>query len=430
MKTPFLFLAFFAWTFSVFPQARTFSFDGRDKSATRILPSDTYGEAKGYGIDFAEMATGSKCTFFSVDVPDGNYKVTAVLGSGKRAGSTTIRAESRRLFLENIPTRKGEFRTYSFVVNKRNTTIYDAGNAAGERKAIDRVRIKRREEGKLNWDDKLTIEINGDAPACSSLRIERADETVPTVWLCGNSTVVDQDYEPWASWGQMIPRWFDEQVCFANYAESGETASTFIAANRLKKILSLMRRGDYILVEFGHNDQKQRFAGAGAYYNFSTCLKQFVDEARQRGATPIFVTPTQRRSFNREGKIQETHGDYPDAMRAVARREDVPVIELHDMTRTFYEAMGEEASKKAFVHYPANTYPGQATALADNTHFNPYGAYEIAKMVVEGMKRLNLPLVRHLRPDYRPYDPARPDHPDHFHWTDSPFHESTKPDGN
>ena len=258
-------------------KAKTNISKSADGNTVSITPADTYQKGKTYGYDFAEAtgkAEAGKPFFFSVDVPDGNYKVTVALGARKAKGTTTVRAESRRLFLENVPTKKGEFKTYSFVVNKRNTKI-------GEN---DRVKIKKREENKLNWDDKLTIEINGDAPACAAIRIEPASQDVPTVWLCGNSTVVDQDYEPWASWGQMIPRWFDDQVCFANYAESGESASTFIAANRLKKILSLMKSGDYIFVEFGHNDQKQKFAGAGAYYNFATCLKTFIDEARKRGA--------------------------------------------------------------------------------------------------------------------------------------------------
>jgi hypothetical protein len=117
-------------------------------------------------------------------------------------------------------------------------------------------------------------------------------------------------------------------------------------------------------------------------------------------------------------------------MRWVAKREGVQVIELHDMTRTFYETLGVEGSKRAFVHYPAGSFPGQGGALADNTHFNPYGAYEISKMVVEGMKLLNLPLIQHLRPDYKAYDPAQPDAVDTFHWNDSPFIEVQKPDGN
>jgi lysophospholipase L1-like esterase len=408
-----------SYSFIFDKKVKTESADGA--ATVNISPSSVYTPESTFGYDFASPSNQEGgAFFFSVDVPDGNYKVSVTLGSKKSKGVTTVRAESRRLFLENIATKRGEFKTFSFVVNKRNTRIGDN----------DRVRIKKREENKLNWDDKLTIEINGDAPACAAIHIEPASPDVPTVWLCGNSTVVDQDYEPWASWGQMIPRWFDEGVCFANYAESGETASTFIAANRLKKILSFMKAGDYIFIEFGHNDQKQKFAGAGAYYNFATCLKTFVDEARKRGATPVFVTPTQRRSFNKNEKITDTHADYPEAMRWVAQREGVQLIDLHSMTRTFYEALGTEQSKRAFVHYPAGSFPGQTGPLADNTHFNPYGAYEISKMIVEGIKGLNLPLAEHLRHDYKAFNPAAPDSPDSFHWNDSPFIEVQKPDGN
>lgn len=358
--------------------------------------------------------------YIEAEVPDGNYLVTVTLGSKKKAGVTTVRAESRRLMLDNVATKKGEQRQMQFVVNKRNRYI-DGG---------DSVRIKPREYKKLNWDDKLTIEINGQAPVVSHIKIEPAPAEVTTVYLCGNSTVVDQDNEPWASWGQMIPRWFDTDVCFANYAESGETASTFIGAKRLQKILTRIKPGDYIFVEFGHNDQKQKKPGSGAYYNFATALKTFVDEARSRGAIPVFVTPTQRRSFDENGKIKETHGDYPKAMEEVAARESVPVIDLHSMTRTFYETMGVEPSKRAFVHYLAGTYPGQDTALADNTHFNPYGAYEIAKMVIHGIEGLGLPLADHLLPDYTGFDPAHPDDVETFMWSDAPSADLTKPDGN
>lgn len=386
-----------------------------------ITSESVYPGADGFGYDLlpAPESKSNQPFFFSVNVPDGNYRVTVTLGSKKQAGVTTVRGESRRLFLENIATRKGEFKTYSFTINKRNTLI------SGKEK----VQIKKREQGKLNWDDKLTFEFNGSAPCLARLEIERI-ENVPTVFLAGNSTVVDQDNEPWASWGQMIPRFFDERICFANYAESGERADTFIKAGRLKKALSQMKPGDYMFIEFGHNDQKLKGAGKGAYYFFATQLKTFVDEVRSKGGIPIFVTPTQRRSFDENGKIKETHEDYPDAMRWVAGRENVPVLELHDMTRTFYETLGVENSKKAFVHYPAGTYPGQDRELADNTHFNPYGAYEIAKCVIEGMKQLDLPLTQYLRPDYQSFDPARPDNPDEFKWDNSPFTEIEKPDGN
>lgn len=380
-----------------------------------------YSEETGYGYDLvAPPDKDSKSPFFfSVRVPDGNYKVTVRLGSRKQAGITTVRAESRRLFIESVPTKKKEFIERTFIVNKRNTHI--DGN--------EYVRIKPREKRKLNWDDKLTLEFNGSVPVCESITIEPADTTVTTVFLCGNSTVVDQDNEPWASWGQMIPYFFDTNVCIANYAESGESANTFIAAGRLKKALSQMKKGDYLFMEFGHNDQKQKGPGKGAYYSFMTSLKTFIDEARLRGAHPVLVTPTQRRSFGPDGHIRDTHEDYPEAMRWLAEKENVPLIDLNEMTRTLYEAMGVEPSKRAFVHYPAGSYPGQTQDFADNTHFNPYGAYEIARCIVEGLKTQVPDLARHLKP-FPTFDPAHPDNPDNFHWDDSPFTEIEKPDGN
>ncbi len=407
-------------------KAQTYKFDFTSKKSTKsgyikIKSSDRFSvDAKyGYDIQPSPNAGDKKPFFFSVQLPDGNYHITSIIGSKKSSGSTTVRGESRRLFFENVKTAKGELKECSFTINKRDKHISPNEDVA----------IKPREQKKLNWDDKLTLEFNGDAPLLSELIIERV-ENVPTIFLCGNSTVVDQDNEPWASWGQMIPRFFNDSVCFANYAESGESANTFISAKRLKKALTQMKKGDYILLEFGHNDQKQKGPGKGAYYSFMTSLKTFIDEARLRGANPVLVTPTQRRSFNSSGKIQDTHENYPEAMRFLAAKENITIIELNEMTRTLYESLGVENSTKAFVHYPAGSYPGQKVDLKDNTHFNPYGAYQIAKCVIEGMKKNKLPIIKYLRDDYKEYNPAKPDPIDSFKWSNSPFTEIEKPDGN
>lgn len=225
MKTTFLgLLLLTATAISAQEQARTF----------QLADAPRYSEETGYGYDLAPTPEkGSKAPFFfSVRVPDGNYKVTVRLGSKKQAGVTTVRGESRRLFVDNLPTRKGQFTEETFIINKRNPRISDK----------ESVRIKPREKTKLNWDDKLTLEFNGDAPVCQSISIEPADPSVITVFLCGNSTVVDQDNEPWASWGQMIPHFFGTDVCIANYAESGESANTFIGAKRLAKALSQIKK--------------------------------------------------------------------------------------------------------------------------------------------------------------------------------------------
>ena len=372
-------------------------------------------------IDTLLNKTSEKPFYFSVPVEDGNYKVTVTLGNKKKAAQTVVRAESRRLMVENSVTKKGKFETYSFIVNKRSQEIPGGG----------KVSLKPRELDYLNWDGLLTLEFNGPAPAVQRIRIE-PDTTATTIFLCGNSTVVDQELEPWASWGQMIPRWFTDKVAISNHAESGLTVRTFLDGHRLDKVLSMLKKGDYVVCEFGHNDQKEKRPGDGAWYHFAHGLKTFIDRVRSAHGHIIFITPTQRRSFDEatHTKIQETHLDYPDAMRSVAKREDVPVIELHDMTRVFFETLGFEGSKRALVHYPANTFAGQDKPLADNTHFNPYGAYEVAKMVVMGMKQLQLPFISELKPEWRDFDVTRPDDPDAFVWYQAQKQDATKPDGN
>ena len=392
---------------------QTFDFD-------MTKPQPVYSDEGGYGYDLQPAPEKKKMNrpfYFSVKVDDGNYRVKVVLGSKKRAGETTVRAEGRRLMVHNVATKKGRLETFEFVVNKRSPRIDDK----------TRVRIKEREKDYLAWDDKLTLEFNGDAPVVQSIHIERDDE-VPTIYLCGNSTVVDQNDEPWASWGQMITRWFDSGVCISNHAESGLTARTFLAGGRLDKILTTLKPGDLLIAEFGHNDEKEKRPGDGAWYHYVYNLKIFVDQVRSKGADIVFCTPTQRRAFEADNKtIKNTHGDFPVAMRSVAEREHVPVIDLNGMTKEFFETLGYEDSKRALVHYPKELYGRE---LADNTHFNPYGAYEVAKCVVMGMKQLQLPLVKYLRPEWQDFDPSQPDDWRTFKWAPSPMQDIVKPDGN
>ncbi len=393
--------------------AQTFDFD-------LTKPQPVYNEQDGYGYDVQPKPNMKKPTaapfYFSVRVPDGNYLVRVTMG-GVKGGNTTVRAEGRRLMMDQVLTpKKKDVQTVEFVVNKRSTLI------EGDK----RVKIKDRERGYLAWDDKLTLEFNGPQPAVRAIHIEPA--AVPTVYLCGNSTVVDQNYEPWASWGQMITRFFGPQVAISNHAESGLTARTFIGSFRLDKILQTLKKGDYVFVEFGHNDEKEKRPGDGAWYHYQYQLKIFIDQVRSKGAEIVFCTPTQRRAFNDDHKtLKNTHGDFPAAMKQVAERERVPLIDLNQMTKVLFETLGFEDSKRALVHYPKEAYGRE---LADNTHFNPYGAYEVAKCVVMGMKQLNLPLVQYLRPEWKDYNPAQPDDWRTFQWAPSPMTEATKPDGN
>lgn len=367
---------------------------------------------------FAASQSESQSIRRSYALADGNYRVTVTLGSRRHAANTWVRAESRRLMLQDINTKKGELRTFTFTVHKRSPFISEGKS----------VKLKPRETDYLNWDDSLTLEFCGKRPAVADIRIE-PDTSAVTLFLCGNSTVVDQETEPWASWGQMITRWWDDRVSIANYAESGERTTSFIAENRWAKVMSMAKKGDYIFVEFGHNDEKDRGAGTGAWYNFSTNLKRFIDEAHAAGCHLVLVTPTARRSFA-EGHCQNTHGDYPDAVRAVAQREGVPLIDLTAMSMLLFDTFGSDGSRQLLVHYPANTFPDQPQALADNTHFNTFGAYEIAKCIVMGIKQLHLPFLSSLRTDWTDFQPTHPDDPQQWNWPLAGIAQVQRPDGN
>jgi lysophospholipase L1-like esterase len=442
MKISFLIsLALLGWAASAAaqPARPTFKFDfGPGRAATgyqRVLPTATYTKESGYGFDFGTTVTGvdrggkdalkgdfvtsQQPFYFSVNVPEGNYNVTVTLGDLQGASSNFIKAESRRLLLETTATRPGQFITQTWTINVKNRRIASGGE----------VSLKPRELAKLDWDDKLTLEFDGSPSALVALDITPAPAAT-TVFLAGNSTVVNQDDEPWAAWGQMLPRFFRPGVAVANHAESGLSLASFLGSHRLEKVLSVMKPGDYLFIEFGHNDQKEKGPNDGAFLAYTERLKLFISEARKKGGRPVLVTSTSRRSFGAGGKIENSLGDFPAAVRQVAQQENVPLIDLNAMTTKLYEAIGEEESKKAFVHYPANSYPGQPAPLADNTHFNPYGAYEVARCVVEGLKVAKLDLVNYLRPGLSPFDPARPDALAQWRWPESPRSAVTKPDGN
>ncbi len=381
---------------------------------TQVVASTVYGQGRDYGFDLGstptcidrggddaldrDLCTGERPFFFSLDVPEGNYRVSVRLGDHSAASVTTVKAESRRLMLERVATAAGALTTRSFTVNVRNSRIATGGT----------VRLNERERGVLHWDDKLTLEFGGSRPAVAALEVEPAEDAV-TVYLAGDSTVTDQTREPWASWGQMLPRFFGPKVAVANHAESGETLKAFRQENRLAKVMSQIRAGDYLFVQFAHNDQKPGPNHLDAFTTYEDELRRVIEETRRRGATPVLVTSMPRRRFDAEGRIVNTLGDYPEAVRRTARQEGVALVDLWSAAKTFFEALGPERSKRAFVHYPAGSFPGQKEPLADDTHFSDYGAYELAKAVAAEIGRSGLPLAQELLGDVTAFDPAHPD---------------------
>ncbi|MCD7963249.1 MAG: rhamnogalacturonan acetylesterase [Rikenellaceae bacterium] len=381
--------------------------------------NETYNAGKGYGIDLGTKAeifggkpkdkntvtglTSDNPFYFSVDLPEGNYKVTVTLGSPDNDTETLIKAESRRLFTSIIKTRPGQFITKEFVVNVRTPKINDT----------DSVRLNPREFGKLDWDNKLTIEFNGRKPSVTAMVIEEVHDVV-TIFLNGDSTVVDQDEEPWNSWGQMFTRFFDNNVSVANYAESGQALYSSISSRRLAKALSQMKEGDYLFIQFGHNDMKRRGDGIGPWTSYKNDLKKYINAAREKGAIPVLVTQMHRRRFDENGKVVNTHGQYPDAVRQTAVEENVPLIDLNLMSVYFYEALGHD---------------GSAAAFQDGTHHNNYGSYQLAKMVIEGIIQNKLDIAKYIADDYIRYNPEYPDDPGLFFVPESPRKSMEKPLG-
>lgn len=433
-----LFLALSVNTFAQQKSNYKFSFGPANspKGYTQVKPTMVYSKESGYGFDFgttptaidrggkdplkAGFCTSDKPFYFSVALPEGNYNVKITMGDLKGASTTTVRAESRRLMLEKVQTLPGKFETRTFTVNIRVPEI------AGTTK---KVKLKDRELTKLNWDDKLTFEFTNSRPCINAIEITKVDNAI-TVYLAGNSTVVDQDDEPWCSWGQMIPMYFKQEVVISNQAESGLTLGSFIGDRRLEKVLSTLKPGDYLFIEFGHNDQKEKGPNDGAYKSYSERFRTFISETKKKGGIPVIVTSTNRRSFGEDGKITNSLGDYPEAARQIAKVQKVALIDLNAMTKTFYDGLGPEKSKKAFVIFPANTFPGQTKALNDNTHFNSYGAYELAKCIIEGIKANHLGLTKYLIDGVTPFDPANPDPVETFSLPLSPKSSVVKPEGN
>ena len=394
-------------------------------AATRYAA--TAGGAKpAFGFDLVDSpahiesgaCAGDKPFFLSVALPEGNYRVTLTLGS-PQASTTTVRAESRRLMVEPRHLAAGAAEKVVFHVNVRTDNIVGASGTGGK------VKLKPREIGALDWDEKLTLEFNGEHPGFRSIQIVPVAD-VPTVYLAGDSTMVDQDKEPWAAWGQMLPAFFGPGVAIANEAESGESLRSFISERRFEKILSTLKRGDFLMIQFAHNDQK---LGTPEATDFKENLQHSIEAVRTAGASTILVTSMNRRTFDPEGRITDSLGGYPQAMRAVAKEAGVPLIDLNAMSKTLFEAMGPEGTLKAFVHYPANTFPGQTAELKDDTHFNAYGAYELARAVVQSIQDQKLPLAAYLHTGLAPFNPAQPDAPATVVWPPSPLVSVEKPYG-
>lgn len=365
-----------------------------------------YDSARGYGFEpGAEVhavdghaIAADKPFFFTVDLPEGNYNVTVTLGDPQAASNTTVKAELRRLMLENVKTAAGASATRTFTVNVRTPRIAASGDIAAGVVKLKAPRETTQEA--WAWDRRLTLEFDGAHPSVRALEI--VPVKVPTLFLLGDSTVCDQSGEPYTSWGQMLPRFLKPGVAVANHAESGETYRDSLARRRLDKILSVMQPGDTVLMQFGHNDQKQIKQGKGGpFTTYKDEIRTHVERIRAHGGVAVIVSPMERRGFDENGHVKPSLIEYADAARQAAHELHAPFIDLNAMSKPFYEALGPEKSEVAFAH-PA---PGKV----DNTHHDDYGSYELAKAVITGLRRTGLPVASFIADGFGHFDPSRPD---------------------
>lgn len=367
-----------------------------------VQPDTPFTQERGYG--FEPAAPGATTRHFTTRVAEGNYRVTVTVGDARRAAVTTLKAELRRLVAADaLRTAPGETRHVSFIVNVRTPQI---PGVHGLKPGVVRLKAPRETvQEAWAWDDALTLEFANASPAVRALEIEPV--TVPTVFLLGDSTVCDQSREPYASWGQMLPRFFQPDVAIANHGESGETYRDSLARRRLDKIVSALAPGDWVLLQFGHNDQKQiATKSGGPFTTYPAEIRQHVAAIRARSATPILLSPMERRGFDASGRVVRSLAEYATAARDTARELGVAFVDLNALSIQLYEAWGPEKSKRAFAT--------SADGRLDNTHHNNFGAYELAKCVVAALRQQGLPLARHIADDFGAFDPTQPDDPAAF----------------
>lgn len=221
-----------------------------------------------------------------------------------------------------------------------------------------------------------------------------------TIYLAGDSTMANKPVEdnPERGWGQLLPKFFDASVVVENHAKNGRSTKSFIDEGRWDSLICRVKKGDYVFIQFGHNDSKKddpkRFADP--YFTYRNNLIRFVEDCRRRKAKPILITPVVRRRFDENGNFYDVHGDYLVVVKEVAETYRVPLIDLNGKSAKLVSDYGPERSKELYLHIAPGVYKSLPDGKRDDTHFSELGATKIAGLVVEGIIELDIDLVKHL----------------------------------
>lgn len=221
-----------------------------------------------------------------------------------------------------------------------------------------------------------------------------------TIYMIGDSTMADKSVKayPETGWGMPFHYFFDSTVVVDNRAQNGRSTRTFIEEGRWKDVLKTLTKGDYVLIEFGHNDEVPTKRSYTPPEAFTANLKTFVEQTREKGATPILLTPVARRHFDSTGTLIDTHPVYGPLVVQTAKEENVPCIDLQKLSMELLRKLGPDRSAILYNQLEPGEHPHYPEGVKDNTHFNELGARKMAEMVLHELCKLDLPIGHHLSP--------------------------------
>jgi lysophospholipase L1-like esterase len=215
------------------------------------------------------------------------------------------------------------------------------------------------------------------------------------VWLIGDSTMSDKEVKayPETGWGMPFAFFFNETVTVDNRAKNGRSTKSFIAEQRWQAVEKDLKEGDYVLIQFGHNDEVPTKATYTPEADFTANLVRFITESRNKKAIPILITPVARRKFDAAGKIEETHAVYAELVRKVAAEQQVPLIDLDKESQALIQQLGPDNSKMLFNYLAPGEHPNYPDGRQDDTHFNELGARRMAEIVLNDIRTQHLALA-------------------------------------
>jgi lysophospholipase L1-like esterase len=220
------------------------------------------------------------------------------------------------------------------------------------------------------------------------------------VFIAGDSTAANKEIKafPETGWGMPFATLFDSTVTVDNRAKNGRSTKTFISEGLWQKLIDDVDEGDYVFIQFGHNDEVETKASYTTPQDYKANLGRFITETRNKKANPVLLTPVTRRQFDSVGHIKETHEVYSNLVREVAKQYNVPVIDIDEKSRELVQKFGPDNSKLLYMQLEPGEHPNYPEGRNDNTHFNELGARKIAQLVLYGIKDLKLELAERIRP--------------------------------